>query len=208
MGKRSIALKNYFLKDINPVVRWFIISDVFVVGAAGMLGPVFALFIENFIEGANAATVGTAAGIYLITKSLFQIPIATIIDRIRGEKDDFFFLVTFSVLMTATPLLYLAIDQTWQLYLVQFVLGFFAAMTFPSFMAILTRHIDHKREGTEWGVYYTLVDLSGAALAAIGGYIAYTIGFPALIIAVSGVGMLGSLMLYAIKPYIKGPRHT
>lgn len=208
MSRRAIGIKNYFLKNINPVIRWLIISDIFIIGAAGMLAPVFALFIENFIEGSNAATVGIAAGIYLITKSLFQIPVATIIDKIRGEKDDFYLVLSASILMTLTPLLYLTISQTWQLYLVQFTLGMFAAMTFPSFMAILTRHIDAKREGTEWGVYYTLVDLAGAGLATIGGYIAYTLGFQYLIITVSGLGVIGALALYAIKPYIKGPRHT
>jgi MFS family permease len=203
MHKRSINLQSYFLLNINAVVRYLIISDVLIVGASSMLGPVFALFIAKGIQGGNEIVAGIAAAIYLITKSVFQIPIASLIDRIRGEKDDYAFMVVFSVIMSFIPLLYLAIDQPWQLYLVQLLMGIFTAMTFPSFMAIFTRHIDHKKEATEWGVYFTLTDFSSAGLAAIGGVIAGTLGFPTLIMAVVAISVIGALLLIPIKPYLK-----
>jgi len=203
MLKRSIETKYYLLKEINPLIRLIIVSDILIVGGTAMLAPIFALFIENYIRGGNEQVAGIAVALFLITKSLFQIPVATMIDRIRGEKDDFVILVLFSLLMSLTPLLYLTISEPWHLYLVQIVLGFFTAMTFPSFMAIFTRHIDKTQEGTEWGVYFTLSDLVSAGLAAIGGYIAYTIGFSALIVAVVSISTVGSLMLISIKPYLK-----
>lgn len=203
MPNRAIGVRHYLLQEINPVIRFLIISDVLVIGAAGMLGPIFAFFIKNFIQGGNEQVAGIAAAIFLITKSVFQIPIATVIDKIRGEKDDFNIMVPFSILMSLTPLLYLVISQPWQLYLVQLLLGLFTAMTFPSYMAIFTRHIDKTKEGIEWGVYFTLSDLVSAGLAVIGGYMAYTVGFNALIISVAAISTLGSLMLIFIKPYIK-----
>jgi len=90
-----------------------------------------------------------------------------------------------------------------QLYLVQFIFGFFTAFTFPAYMAIFTRHIDKNKEGTEWGIYFTLTDIAGAALAGIGGYIAVSVGFPALIITVVILSFIGSLLLWLIKPYIR-----
>ena len=172
-------------------------------GAAGLLGPIFALFIEDFIKGGNAAVAGLAAGIYLFTKSVLQIPIAHFIDKIRGEKDDFWLMFIFTILIAFIPLLYLFINTPLQLYIIQFVLGFFTAFTFPTYMAIFTRHIDKKKEGTEWGIYFTLTDLTGAAFAAVGGYIAITQGFPVLIIAVAVVSFIGAMLLWPIKPYIK-----
>lgn len=203
MSKRSIGIRYYFLKEINPLIRLLIMADILVVGGTAMLAPIFALFIEGYIKGGNEQVAGVSVALFLITKSIFQIPIAALLDRIRGEKDDFAVLVTFSLLMSLTPLLYLLISQPWQLYLVQILLGFFTAMTFPSFMAIFTRHIDKSQEGTEWGIYFTLSDLIAASLAAIGGYIAYTIGFHVLIVAVVIVSSVGSLMLLSIKPYIR-----
>lgn len=203
MNKRSINFRSYFLLNINAVVRYLIISDVLIVGASSMLGPVFALFIAKDIQGGNEIVAGIAAAIYLITKSVCQIPIASVIDRIRGEKDDYTFMIVFSVIMSFIPLLYLVIDQPWQLYLVQLLMGVFTAMTFPSFMAIFTRHIDRKKEATEWGVYFTLTDFSSAGLAAIGGVIAGTLGFPTLIIAVVAISVVGALLLIPIKPYLR-----
>jgi len=40
-------------------------------------------------------------------------------------------------------------------------------------------------------------------LAAIGGYIASTIGFPFLIVSLATLSLLGTLLLLPIKPYIR-----
>lgn len=203
MRQRSTKLEHYLLKDINPVIRLLIISDTVFMGAAGLLGPIFALFVKDFIQGGNAAVAGLAAAIYLFTKSILQIPIAHFVDRVRGEKDDFWLMFIFTILIALIPLFYLVITTPFQLYIVQFILGLFTAFTFPTYMAIFTRHIDKEKEGTEWGVYFTLTDLTSAALAAVGGYIATTQGFPILIVAVVVVSLIGAILLWPIKPYIK-----
>lgn len=203
MKKRSTKIRSYFLKDINPVIRFLILSDTVLIGAAGLLGPIFALFIEDFIIGGNEAVAGMAAGIYLFSRSILQIPIAHYLDKIRGEKDDFWLMVVFSFLVALIPLFYLIIKTPVQLYLVQFALGFFSAFTYPAYMAIFTRHIDKDKEGTEWGIYFTLTDITSAILAIVGGYLAVSAGFPVLIIGVVIVSVLGTALLLPIKPYIR-----
>lgn len=208
MKRRSINTRHYFLKDINPVVKFLIISDTVMFGAAGLLGPIFALFVEDFIIGGTAATAGLAAAIYLFTKSILQIPIAHVIDKIRGEKDDFALLVVFTLAMSIVPLLYLFIDTPIELYIVQFVLGLFTAFTFPTFMAMFTHHVDADQAGTEWGVYFTLTDITSASFAALGGFLADSAGFPILIMSVVLIQVCGSLLLIPAAPYIKQPRKS
>lgn len=203
MPKRAIHWKHYFLFGINPVIKFLIISDVLYVGATGLLGPIFALFIEDYIVDGGAAVAGVAAAIYLFTKSVMQIPIAAVIDRIRGEKDDYFVLCISTFLMALVPLLYLVVTLPWHLYVVEFILGLVTAFSFPSYMAIFTRHIDHHQEGLEWGVYFTLVDFSSAALAAIGGYLASTWGFRPLIILVVIISLVGSFLLWPLKSFMR-----
>jgi len=202
-NKKTPNFKNYFLQGMNPVIRFLIISDTVIMGAAGLLGPIFALFIDDYIVGGNEMVAGIAAGIYLLTKSIMQIPIAYVIDKIKGERDDFWLMLIFSIMIALIPLSYLIISTPLELYIVQFFLGLFTAFTFPTYMAIFTRHIDKRKEGTEWGVYFTLVDLTSAAMAALGGYIASNFGFRSLIIAVSTFSVLGSLLLLPIRPYMK-----
>jgi DHA1 family quinolone resistance protein-like MFS transporter len=174
-----------------------------VVGGAGMLAPIFAIFIEDFVIGGNEAVAGFAMAAFLIARSLFQIPIAVLIDKVKGEADDYMFMVVFSIASSLIPLLYLIISYPWQLYLVQILLGVATAVTYPSYMAIFTRHIDKHKEGTEWGIYYTLVDMSSAILAAFGGYLANTVGFRALIIAMVIVATMGSIFLIPIRAFLK-----
>lgn len=207
MIKRSKKLKSYFLFDINVVIRFLILSDTILLGAAGLLAPIFALYIQDFISTDHSEIVaGIAVGIYLLTKSIMQIPIAELVDRIRGERDDFWIMFIFTLIIAVIPLTYLFIHTPFQLYIVQFFLGLCTAFTFPTYMAIFTRHIDKSKEGTEWGVYFTATDLSSALLAIIGGYVASTQGFPTLITIIVGASIIGSLLLWPIKPFIRMPK--
>lgn len=196
-------IREYFLLDMNVVVRFMILSDTIWMGALGFLGPIFSLYIVDFIKGGDARVAGFAATIFLLTKSLFQIPFASIIDRIRGEKDDFWILVIGSFISAVVPLLYLIIHTPMQLYAVQFIYGIFVAATFPSFMAVMSRHMDKKKECSEWGIYFTLTDFSSAIAAAIGGVLAVTMGYPILILIVVIVSVFGVISLFPLRPYMR-----
>lgn len=188
---------------MNVVVRIMIVSDVIFMSGIGLLGPIFAIFIVDFIQGGSPAVAGVAAAIYLITKSLLQIPIATLMDRIKGEQDDFWWLFSGSLIAAFIPLTYLVIRTPLQLYLVQFVYGATLAMAFPSFMAIYTRHISKQREGMSWGVYFTFMDLSAAVVATVGGVLAETIGFRPLFVLASVLGIIGTALTFFIRPYLR-----
>ncbi|MEK7452247.1 MAG: MFS transporter [Patescibacteria group bacterium] len=201
--QKFFHFREYFLLNMNIVVRFMIMSDVIWIGALGFLGPIFSLFIVDYIQGGDARVAGIATTIYLLTKSIFQIPFASIIDRIRGEKDDFWILMIGSVLAALIPLFYLVIHTPMQLYLVQFLYGLMLAATFPSFMAIISRHMDKNKECSEWGIYFTLTDFSSAIAATIGGIMVATTGFHALILLVVGVSLLGTFFLYPLRPFMR-----
>lgn len=203
MKKRAVPARNYFLKDINPVVRFMILSESIATGSVGLLGPIFALFIEDFIIGSNEAVVGMAAGIYLLSRSTLQIPVAHFLDKVRGERDDFWVLFTCSSLTALVPILYLFINTPVELYAVQFLLGILAASTYPSFLAIMTRHIDRGQEGTEWSIYFTLTDITSATFAMIGGLLVVSTGFPILITIVVATSLMSTMMLLPIRRYLK-----
>ncbi|MDD5071519.1 MAG: MFS transporter [Patescibacteria group bacterium] len=195
----KLKKENYFsLKDINPVVRFLTISDILILSGFGLIAPIFAVFIVNTIEGGNLEVAGIASAIFLFSRSLIQIPAATIIDKIKGERDDFWALLIGSLLFSLVPIAYLFISSPLQLYLAQFVYGVATAFTYPSWLAIFTRHIDKEHEGLEWGIYQTLVDLGGAAAASLGGFLAYKFGFSILFLLVSAFSFAGSLFLLGI----------
>lgn len=203
MKKRARFLKEYLLMDMNPIIRYLVLSDIVWRGSVGFIGPIFALFIAGFIEGGTAEVVGVAMSIYLFTKSIFQVPFASFIDRMRGEQTDFWFMFLGTLAGALLPLAYLFIHTPIQLYLVQFVCGISAAAAFPPFMAMFTKHIDKHKEGSEWGIYYTLTDLCAAATAVIGGMMAVTLGFRTLILVVVFVGVIGAFFMFPIRFHLR-----
>jgi MFS family permease len=205
MKKFNVPLREYFLLNMHTVIRLLILSDVVWMGAQGLLNPIFAFYLVDYIPGADEKVAGVAAAIYLVTKSIMQIPAAAIIDRIQGERDDFWILFIGSILGSSLPLSYLFIHTPLQLYIIQFLYGLIIAFTFPSYMAIFTRHIDKKREGTDWGIYFTLTDLCSAATAGIGGVIASTLGYKSLILIMVGLSWIGVSFIFPIRKWIYLP---
>jgi MFS family permease len=200
MQFRKRKTKSYFsLKTINPIIRYLTISDIMIVGGFGLVLPIFAVYITDTIDGGSVEVVGIEMTIYLLTKSLGQVPVATVVDKIKGEKDDFWLMFSGSIGLSVVPLLYIFITTPLELYLVQFLYGLLAAVTYPSWMAIFTRHIDPEHEGVEWSAYQTMVDLGSAGAATMGGFIAFRFGFTSLFVVVSITVLVGSVFLMAVK---------
>lgn len=192
-----------FHLNINKVITFLTLSDFFIVSGWALIAPVFAVYITGQIKGAGLEVVGLASTIYLLLKSGLQVPLANIIDKIKGERDDFLAMLIGSILIGIVPLLYIFVKTVPQLFLVQAFYGIGSALSYPSWLAIFTRHIDKKKEGWEWSFYYTMIDLSGAGMAALGGYVAGCLGFKYLFVLTSVLGFAGSLMLLKIRKYLK-----
>lgn len=188
---------------INPVIRALVVSDIIFLSAFGLLSPIFAVFLLENIQGGSAEVVGFAVMIGLLSRAVFQIPVAIFIDRRTGERDDFWINFVGSVGMSLIPLAYLFASLPIHIYFIKAVFGFFNALALPSWKAIFTRHIDRHREGLEWAIYNTTTDLGLAFTAAIGGVVAVTLGFRALFIFVSLFSLLGILLLLKIYPLMR-----
>lgn len=166
-------------------------GDIMFFSAFGLIGPIFAVFVTNQIVGATIATAGFAATINLLTRALLQMPVARYIDRHKGEKDDFIFMVVGSTLISIVPFIYLFVAIPLHLYLAQVVLGVGGALANPGWYAIFTRHIDKGKEGTEWTLENVGVGLAAATTAAVGGVLAQRFGFHNLFLIVGILSLLG-----------------
>ncbi len=189
-----------FSSLINKVIRILVLGDIMFFSAFGLIGPIFAIFVTKQITGATIATVGFAATINLLTRALAQMPVARYIDRHKGEKDDFYFMVAGSTLISIVPFIYLFIEIPIHLYMAQVILGIGGALTNPGWFAIFTRHIDKGKEGTEWTLENVGTGLVSAGAAALGGIMAEHLGFHNLFLIVgilSLVGVIIQISLYS-----------
>lgn len=187
---------------INKVIRVLITSDFLLQSGWGLIGPIFAVFITQQVKGGSLAAVGFIAATYWVTKSIAQPFIAHFLDKTKGEKDDFNFLIKGMFVANLIPLGYFFSNQVWQIFLLEFIRGLAMACVVPTWSAIFTRHIDKGWEAFSWSIESTGIGFAAGFAGAIGGILASLLGFRAVFVLVSIFGLISSFILLLIRPHI------
>lgn len=168
--------------------------------------PFFAIFILQKITVNNIAEsikiVGFAELIFYFVKSVAQIPIGKYLDKNHGEKDDFWFMVAGTFIIAAIPIGFLFSSQPWHIYLLQAFHAIAAAMVFPSWSAVFTRHIDKDKEAIEWSTQSTFANFAVGIASALGGVTAANFGFNSIFIFASIFTIISGVLLFFIKKEI------
>lgn len=191
------------LKFIHKIPKILIASDFFFNLGWGLLSPIFALFVLQNITIENPAKAAEVAGFaalcYWITKSLIEIPIGRFLDKNKGEKDDFWFMVIGLFIVGLAPLGFLVSTKPWHVYLFQVIHAIGMAMALPSWLAIFTRHIDKGKEAFEWSLETTSIGAGAGIAGGIGGIMAASFGFQTLFIFVSGLTFFSAVLYLFIR---------
>lgn len=189
--------------DINIVVQFLTYSDILMMSGWGLVMPIISVFFSENIAGGDVKFAGLASTVYFVVKSIVQIPVARLVDKHKGEKDDYWIMIVGSLLITISAFLYMLAKTTWQIYGIQVLYGLGGALSYPTWLALFTRHIDKNREGLEWSLYYTAVDVGSALTAGLGGLIASSFGYQFLFWLVGVSSLAGTMFLAGIKSEIK-----
>lgn len=192
-------IKNY---NINIVIKILILSDFLIWSANQLFAPIFAIFVADNLVNGNVEVVGFSAGIYLFVKSIFEIPVGLFIDKKKGEIDDLIFACVGTLITGVAIFLYNYINTVTQLYLLQAVLGISAAIAYPGWYSMFTRHIDKDKEAFEWSLYDVLLAIGMAVTSAIGGVLAKEYGFSVIFTLASLTTISGALILLVIRKNI------
>lgn len=192
---------------INKVIRYFLGVDMLFLGGWGLIGPIFAVFILDQIDGATVFTIGAVSALYWITKSISQIPISMYLDKHAGERDDFYALVFALALAGFSAMAFLLVKTIAGLFVVQFLHALAMAFYTPSWSGMYSRHLDKDHTSFNWTMDSTLIGLSHAFTALIGGGIAVALGFKAVFILVSILSFAGAFLLFSV-PHLIFPKVT
>lgn len=187
---------------MNKAIKILVSSDLIMFGALGLITPFFAVFITNQIQGGSIEVIGFAAGIYAILKSLLQIPIGKFLDKTKGEKDDFCFLILGYLIVAFVPIGYIFSFLPWHIYILQAIYAVGMAMAYPSWFAIFTRHIDKGKEAFEWSIWSTNIDLGVGVAGITGGILVTKFNFNFIFILATVLACISVLSLFIIKKYI------
>lgn len=198
-------IKSFFL-PLNKIIKILILSDFLITTAFGFTAPIFALFITDKIKGGTIETVGYAAAFYWLAAALARLPIARFVDKTKTEKDDFYFMIFGSLLISAVPFLFIISTKIWHIYLIQILFGLGYSLRLPGWYGMFTRHIDKGQEGYDWSFSSLIAGVGSGVTAALGGIMAARFGFNTLFILIGGISILGSITLIFLY-YIVAPNH-
>ena len=181
---------------MNKKLLILILSDILILSSFGLIAPIFALFITENLEGGSIVAAGLATSIFLIVKSIVQLPLSKyFVDK---EKHKTRSLLLGTLLIIIVPFIYIFAKDVKTIFIAQAVYGFGAALAYPAWFSLFTTYIDKKHKGFEYTLWSTGVGI-GAALAAFSGAkIAEVLGFPTLFFFVGIIALFGFLLLIVL----------
>ena len=184
-------------RNVSRTIRFLILSDFFLFFAVGLLAPIYAVFILENIEN-RIEVIGYAVAFYWITRVILVMPLSRLMDAIKGENDEYSFMVAGTFLIAVIPLFYTISSEPWHIYLLQTVNGLANAMAVPAWRIIFTNHIDRNIVGFEWSMEDVGVGIATASSAAIGAIIANRFGFHTLFFIIACFGLISAFILLSL----------
>lgn len=167
--------------------------------AFGLLSPIFAVFVLKALPGSSLKVIGTATACYWIARVLTTVPLSRFMDRTDGEKDEYYFLLTGSLVISIVPLLYLMMKMPWHLYLIQLLYGVANSMAVPGWRILFTDHLDKGSTGYEWSLDDIAVGVSIGASAYIGARLAETFGYGMVLGTLSLLSFSATALLFSLR---------
>ncbi|KKU91541.1 MAG: hypothetical protein UY23_C0001G0147 [Candidatus Jorgensenbacteria bacterium GW2011_GWA1_48_11] len=197
------------VKDIkvNRVIKHLILADLTLWGGWGLISPVFSVFVVQKVPGATILSVGIAAAIYWIVKSVLQVPIAVYLDKHDGEKDDFYTLITALMITGLAAISFLLVRSVGALFFVTLIQAVGFGLYIPSWSSIFSRHLDREKYALDWSLDSTSVGLASGLAAFVGGGLVSLWGFPAVFIFGSVLSFTSALTLIMV-PNLVLPKPT
>ena len=159
----------------------------------GLIGPFYVIHVERLSGGMEK--LGIAFSIMVLLQSLTSYFAGHFSDRL-GRKP---FLFLMAYLDAFILFLYTIIDETYQLYFLQGMLGITNGMADTIQTSLLGDLTIKEKRGKMVGKFNAIVSLASAAGLALGGYMVKLYGLKSLFYLASIVVVLSTMLLFFIK---------
>lgn len=181
---------------MNRDAKLLMISDIFVLTGFGLIQPILAIYINDGIAGGDVFSAGVASTLFLLTKSVVQLPFSRYIDR-SGSKTQW--LLAGTAMIAAVPLLYIFINSIYQVYLAEIIYGVGSGLAYPTWVGLWSANLKRGEESFEWSVYSTSTGIGTALTATLGAAVASILGFTATFLFTGLMCLVGSGILLMLE---------
>jgi len=185
----QIVKKTHFSKGIKTIL----LVDSIVMVAAAMLGPIYALFVEEI--GGSLLDASFAAAIFAVVGGITCLISGNLTDKIKENE----LIIVFGYFMLGIGFfLYTFVDSILFLFGVQVIVGLAHAVSNPALDAVFSKHLDKGKVGKEWGAWEALGFFTYAIGAVVGGLIVINFGFDAIFIIMSILCFASAIYIYLL----------
>lgn len=161
--------------------------------AVGLFGPIYAVFVERI--GGDLITAGSAYGLFSVITGIMIFFVSKWEDRVKQQEK----LILIGFCLSAIGFLgYLFVRATWQLFLVQIILGIAVAIREPAYDSLYSESLDRGKFASEWGLWEAMYYILGAFAATAGGILAKFYGFKTLFIIMFVLSLIGTFVSLAL----------
>ena len=175
----------------NRALRILLITNGFILLSGAMLGPIYALFVEDV--GGSLLDASLTGGVFALAAGITTLIAGKYADK--SSRDEYIVALGYMILGIGF-FLYSFVDSIWHLLAVQVITGISEAIYSPAFDSLYTKHITPKKAGREWGAWEAMNYFSVAIGAVIGGLIVKTFGFESLFIMMGVLCILSSIYIF------------
>ncbi len=185
-------------------LKFLLIADAWATLALGMLGPIYAIFVEEI--GGDILDASWAFFTFTLTSGILIFLIGKWEDRFKHKEK---LVLLGYILISIGTLGYIFVFNQLSLLIVQAILGVAVAFLSPAYDSLYSHFVIKKEEASDWGIWEGMGYIVTAIAAVIGGYIADLAGFKTLFIVmffISLLGVLTSAGLLKNKKYLNSPK--
>ncbi len=179
--------------EMNSALRIFLVAETILFFSTGMLGPIYAVFVEEI--GGDILTAGASWSIFMILSGIGLIIAGRAVDKKGNEKP--FIIVGYS-LEALGFLGYVFVTTPLHLFAVQILLGISAAINYPSREAWFTKFLDKGKFGTQWATWEALYSITAGVASLVGAVIASIYGFKIMFISMFFIALCALVVVTKI----------
>ena len=174
----------------NKIVRTLLTTESLWSFGAGLFFPIFAIFSSGV--GGDITDAGIAAAIFIFVTSVLEYPIGKLIDRYH-EK---FFIVADYFLEALVFIGYIFVQNIFQLFILQALLGLANAIGDPAWESLYDRSTPNKKSGSSWANSHFFVGIFNAIGILIGAYLVDLYGFSPVFLLGAVFSLLAGLLAW------------
>ena len=181
---------------MTRTMKLLLLSDIFVLTGFGLIQPIMALYIDGGVAGGTMLTAGIASALFMLTKSLVQLPFGRYVDC---QSTKIRWLILGTVLMAGVPVIYVTAHSIYQIYLAELIYGLGSGLAYPTWLGLWSANLERGKESFQWSVYSTSTGLGTAATGAAGAAVASVVGFSVTFLLAGLLCLLGCLSLLLLE---------